>query len=53
MQEYTKKWEYTSADFEHDDGEGFFALREQAMDYAKSIMMPTQVNWVRVDFIWY
>ena len=52
MTEYTKKWDYMSSEFEHDNGERFAEHREQAMDYAKSIMIPSLVNWVKVEFIW-
>ncbi len=31
----------------------FEEMREAAYNYAKEITDPRQVNWVKVDFIWY
>lgn len=31
----------------------FMEQRDAAFDYAKEITDPHQVNWVKVDFIWY
>jgi len=31
----------------------FMELRDKAFEYAKEVMDPTAVNWVKVEFIWY
>ena len=31
----------------------FMEMRDAAHNYAKEITDPRQVNWVKVDFIWY
>ena len=59
-QAYTRRWGITSAEWYGDDGRpspqaaALFAQRMgKAYDYAKAISNPAQVNWVRVDFIWF
>ena len=58
MPEYTKRWGYTSEDFEHDrtvpqDQPTIFSQRlQEAHEYAKGLSNPAYVNWVHVDFLW-
>ncbi len=58
MDEYTKQWGYTSADYEADqtvpqDQPTVFSQRlQQAHDYAMGLSNPAYVNWVRVDWVW-
>lgn len=58
MPEYTKRWGYTSSEFEKDRNheppeDTIFQKRlKEAHDYAISITHPAYVNWVRVDWIW-
>jgi hypothetical protein len=58
MPEFTKRWEYTSEDYEQDrkalpDGPTIFSERlMEAHNYAIGITHPSYVNWVRVDWIW-
>ena len=56
--QYTKRWCYTSEDFEKDrevpqDQPTIFSTRlQEAHDYAMGLSNPAYVNWVRVDWIW-
>jgi hypothetical protein len=58
MPEYTKRWGYTSDDYEQDkkvpkDQPTIFSTRlQEAHDYAMGLSNPAYVNWVRVDWIW-
>ena len=58
MPEYTKRWDYTSDDFEKDretpqDQPTIFSRRlQEAHDYAMGLSNPAYVNWVRVDWMW-
>ena len=63
MPEYTKRWGYTSADYEQDienaeekaekDIEtNFMRMDREAHHYARSITHPSHVNWVKVEFLW-
>lgn len=58
MPEFTKRWGYTSADYEEDrsveEGQtSIFAARlREAHDYAIELSHPARLNWVRVDWIW-
>lgn len=58
MAEYTKRWGYTSDEFEQDkntpqDQPTIFSKRlQEAHDYAMGLSNPAYVNWVRVDWIW-
>jgi len=63
----TRQWGYTSSDYEEDQktievnkkkphlqlDTIFMKRRDEAFEYAKSIMHPSEINWVRVDFIWF
>jgi hypothetical protein len=58
MGEYTKRWSYTSGDYEKDRATPpdqltiFSKLLDEAHEYAKGLSNPAYVNWVRVDWIW-
>ena len=58
MAEYTKRWDYTSEEFEQDkltpqDQPTIFSKRlQEAHDYAMGLSNPAYVNWVRVDWMW-
>lgn len=60
MTEYSKRWLYTSSDYETDiananDGKQenrFTEMMKEAHDYALSLTDPRRVNWVRTDFLW-
>ena len=58
MPEHTRRWTYTSADYEQDAalpaGElSIFELRiQEAHDYAIQLSNPRHLNWVRVDWMW-
>jgi hypothetical protein len=58
MEEYTKRWAITSAEWygaESDDARvAILAARNKAaQEYAATLMMrPDWVNWVRTDWLW-
>jgi hypothetical protein len=58
MAEYTKRWEYTSEDYESDretppDRPTIFSkLLDEAHDYAKGLTNPVYVNWVHTEWLW-
>jgi hypothetical protein len=58
MGEYTKRWSYSSGDYEKDyatpaDQPTIFSkLLDEAHEYAKGLSNPAYVNWVRVDWTW-
>ena len=59
MPEYTKRWGYTSADYEQDienaekaEETAFMRMDREAHEYARSITHPSHVNWVKVEFLW-
>ena len=58
MPELTRGYDYTSEEYEADlkcewpDITKFSRRMEDAMFYARTIMVPQNVNWVRVDFTW-
>ena len=58
MPEYTKRWGYTSEEYEQDmktpqDQKTIFSMRlQEAHDYAMGLSNPRYTNWVRVDWIW-
>ena len=58
MPEYTRRWGYTSTDYQHDrsvpEGEDtiFTTRLKEAHAYAMSITSPAYVNWVNVHWIW-
>ena len=59
MQEYTKRFPYTSAEYEEDkklsqdETTRFMDLMLDAHRYGSSLTNPSMVNWVRIDFIWF
>lgn len=60
LPEFTKKWMYTSADYEQDsriqkpsEVAKFSKLRAEAMDYYLQISDPRLNNWAELVFIWY
>lgn len=58
MPEHTRQWGYTSIDYEADraaagfDSTLFAKRRTEALDYARGLMDPRAVNWVRMEFVW-
>jgi hypothetical protein len=58
--EFTKAWEYTSADYESDcqlpdEPEAMSAYRRmagEAQAYAASLQDPRGLNWVRLEWMW-
>jgi hypothetical protein len=58
MPEYTKRWCYTSDDYEHDktvaqDQPTAFSQRlQEAHNYAMVLSNPAYVNWVQVHWLW-
>ena len=48
-QQFTKRFFLTSAD----PDEKFAELHKQAIEYAESLIDPSRLNWVRVDWIWF
>lgn len=60
MPEYTRRWGLTSSEWESPDGGPsplgvalFNAHLAAAQEYARALMEPRMLNWVRVDWIWY
>lgn len=61
MDEYTRRWVLTAKEYWEDDGKGpslqgaalFNAHLVAAMEYARYLMNPGALNWVRVDWIWF
>lgn len=58
MAEHTKRWGYTSQDYEQDQKTPpaeptIFSQRlQEAHEYAMGLSNPAYLNWVRVDWIW-
>jgi hypothetical protein len=58
MPEHTKRWGYTSEDYEKDRNTApdratvFSRYLDEAHDYAKGLSNPAYLNWVRVDWLW-
>lgn len=58
MPEYTKRWWYTSGDYEADQTvppdqpTAFSKMLDEAHEHAKGLSNPAYVNWVRVEWIW-
>lgn len=56
--EHTKQWGYTSQDFEADmrrdaNEKTLFAIRrDEALAYARDVIDPGAINWVRLEFVW-
>jgi hypothetical protein len=51
--QHTKRFVLTSDDMESDPTGRFLATRQQAIEYATSIMDPAYLNWVRIDWVWF
>jgi hypothetical protein len=49
MHEYTKQFFFTS----EDPDTRFAELRNDAIAYATQVIDPSQVNWVRLDWVWF
>ena len=56
--EHSRQWGYTSQDFAADmqlgpeDNTQFVVQRDAAIAYARDIIDPMRLNWVRLEFIW-
>lgn len=62
--QHTRQWSYTSLDYEADkaaidamanngsDGTKFLQCRNEALAYARDLIDPSVVNWVRLEFVW-
>jgi hypothetical protein len=54
LPEYTRTWGLTSPEFEGPAGApAFNAHLVAAQEYARWLMEPRQLNWVRLEWIWY
>ncbi len=60
MAEYTRRWILTSSEWYGTDGQQsaqgaalFNAALVAAHEYARYLMNPGALNWVRVDWIWF
>jgi hypothetical protein len=52
--EFTKQWWMTSSEVEAANAPDIWAERQAAaMEYARSLQNPNDLNWVRVDWIWF
>ncbi|HKX40908.1 MAG TPA: hypothetical protein VJO99_07105 [Burkholderiaceae bacterium] len=58
MAEFSRQWGYTSVDYDADRQrpEGTPSKFEQNCDeatkYARDLMDPSRLNWVKVEFVW-
>jgi hypothetical protein len=58
MPEHSKRWSYTSRDYEEDrqvpqdQPTKFSKMLDEAHEYAKGLSNPAYMNWVRVDWFW-
>ena len=57
--EFTKRWEYTSADYENDskikepwEVAVYSKLRAEAMDYFLQVSDHRVSNWAKLEFVW-
>jgi hypothetical protein len=60
MPEYTRRWVIASSEWYGQDGQptpqgvaAFNAALVGAQEYARYLMNPGALNWVRVDWIWF
>lgn len=60
MDEYTRRWGLISSEWYGPDGQpslqgvaAFNAALVAAQEYARYLMNPGQLNWVRVEWIWF
>jgi hypothetical protein len=49
MDEYTKRFFMTS----DDPAEKFQELYTQAREYAETLIDPSQLNWVKLEWVWF
>ncbi len=55
---HTQQWGYTSQDYEVDmrrdanEKTQFAIRRDEALAYARDLIDPGAINWVRMEFIW-
>jgi hypothetical protein len=50
---YTRRWFIDSETYYRETGmETYLKYRDEALEYAKSLMNPTGLNWVRVEWIY-
>lgn len=47
----TRQWDFTQEDM--DNPPTYIDRTGAAMNYAMSLQNPTQLNWVRFEWIWY
>ena len=47
----TRRWEFTAADL--DNPPKYIDDTGAALNYAMSLQNPANVNWVRLEWIWY
>lgn len=47
----TRQWDFTQKDM--DNPPTYIDKTGAAMNYAMSLQNPTQLNWVRFEWIWY
>lgn len=56
--EHSRQWGYTSQHYEADkkreqhERTAFVIQRDEALAYARDIMDPTHLNWVKLEFVW-
>lgn len=61
LPEYTKRWSYTSADYESDGKHAdepqymtlFNRMQFEAMSYHLQMSNPKLNNWAQLSFLWY
>lgn len=61
MDEYTKQWTYTSADYDADCAlpdeprveSRFLRCQKESTDYYTCINDPRRINWAEATFIWW
>ncbi|MBD2156215.1 hypothetical protein [Leptolyngbya sp. FACHB-16] len=50
----TRRWGMTAAEYESPLADQIYLKRMMdAVEYAQSLQNPQQVNWVRLDWIWF
>jgi len=58
MPEHSRKWDYTSQDYEDDvklaphERTLFVVQRDAALAYARDLIDPAHLNWVKLEFVW-
>lgn len=52
--DFTKRWAMTASEYESPDAFQIYAKRMMdATEYMQALQNPKQVNWVRLDWIWF